>query len=89
MITLKHLEIYRYYGGDGDALIRMGSEEDKKEMPYEVWKTIDELIQDISLIKSGITSKSFITQVNLKLKSVCQNQEVIEKMSNFRDENRF
>ncbi len=89
MITLKHLEIYRHYGGDGDALIRLGSEQDKKEMPYEVWRTIDELIQDISLIKSGITSKSFIAQLNLKLKSVCQNQDVIEQMSNLRDENRF
>jgi hypothetical protein len=58
-------------------------------MPYEVWRIIDELIQDMAIIKSGITSKSFIAQVNLKLNSVCQNQEVIEQMSNFQNENSF
>lgn len=85
MITLRHIEIYLYYGGDGDALIRMGKPEDKEYMTYEIWRKIDELIQDISLIKTGITSKSYTEQVKIRLTKYCENKEVENKLFKLAD----
>ena len=78
MITLKHIEIYRKYGGDGDGLIRCATQEEKIIMDYKHWSLIDGLVQDISLIKKGIASISFVTSTYEKLKESCDNEETIQ-----------
>ena len=70
-ITLEHLKIYKHYGGDGDALIRLGSEREKRIMTYEAWRCIEEMLQEISISS---------TNLNQKLSSKTETQEVIDKL---------
>lgn len=80
MITLKHLKIYENYGGDGDMLIRTGSYEEKELMDYETWSLIEELIQNLELIKKGLASDSFKSQILKKLKTACDNEKTQQKL---------
>ncbi len=82
MVTSKHLRIYENYGGDGDMLIRTGSNEEKELMNYETWTLIDELIQNLELVEKGLASDNFKSQTLSKLKEVCDNEKTQEALRN-------
>lgn len=56
MVTLKHIEIYKTYQGDGDGFVRCATLEEKYIMNYSEWSFIDNIIQDLKLIKKGLAS---------------------------------
>ena len=74
-ITARHIEIYEHYGGNGDALVRLGTQEEQTIMTYETWRLIDSLIQDIELISNGLASESFRRKTEKKLESVCDSKK--------------
>lgn len=78
MITLRHIEIYKKYNGDGDGFVRCATQEEKSIMDYKYWSLIDNLVQDISFIKKGITSDTFIISLVERLKENCDNEETIK-----------
>lgn len=80
MITLKQLEIYKKYNGDGDALIRCATPNEKDLMDYKHWSLIDNLVQDLFLIKKGIASTSLIKSTDEKLKECCDSEKVIQTL---------
>ncbi len=80
MITSQHLKIYESYEGDGDMLIRIGSDEEKKLIDYKTWALIDQLIQDLELIEKGLVSEKFKSQTIDKLKEACDNETTLNDL---------
>lgn len=60
MITQKKLEIYSSFHGDIDGWCRMTLNIDSfSGMKREDWYLIDNLLQELSMIKKGIVSKEY------------------------------
>ena len=77
MITLEKLKIYRKYHGDGDMWNRLGTPQETSILKYTDWKLIDDLIQDIILIKNTQVSDNYKTKILSELNGN-YNQEIIE-----------
>ncbi len=77
---MKHIDLYKKYGGDGDGFTRCATPEEKLFMDYNSWSLIDNLTQDLSLVKKGITSGSFVESTNQKLMENCENRETIQAL---------
>ncbi|MBE6341545.1 MAG: hypothetical protein E7069_12585 [Bacteroidales bacterium] len=82
MITIEKLGIYKKYQGDGDAFCRVGKKEEKNTINYSDWKSIDEFLQDIFIVKKGFASKPFEIKLTEKLNNSCENQKVIDVLWN-------
>jgi hypothetical protein len=81
MLTIQHLEIYEAFGGDIDVWARSG---DKGVINDSDWYLIDELLQDLKMLKSGLTSKSLEIKMRDKILAATENQDVrtrLESMS--------
>lgn len=81
MITLRHIEIYKKYRGDGDAFIRCATLEEKRLLDYKHWELIDDIIQNLHFIKKGLASTSFIRATNEKLNENCDNENTIQALT--------
>lgn len=79
-ITTEHIRIYSNYGGDGDALVRLGTKEEKKLLSYNLWRTLEELLQNIELIEKDLVSDSFKDQILSNLKEACKDEETIKEL---------
>ena len=80
MLTLKHIEIYKSYNGDGDGFVRCASDEEKAYMNYKHWSLINDFLQDIHLVRNGLVSKSFSENLCRKLQENCDSQETINQL---------
>jgi len=83
MLTLKHIEIYKSFDGDGDGFVRCASDEDKAYMTYKHWALINDFIQDIRLLKKRLVSKEFSENLCRKLQENCDTQETINELKQF------
>jgi len=77
MLTLKHLETYEAYGGDADGWTRRGG---SPGMGYEHWQLIDELLQGLHLIRSGLASQRYAGRIRDRLLAVTQDEAVRDKL---------
>jgi len=77
MITLKKIEIYMSYNGDGDRFVRFGNSQEKLIINYEDWSLIESLIQDIRLSKRDLVSEQYLENINKKLEANCDNTDTI------------
>ena len=80
MITLRHIKIYKEYNGDGDGFVRCATQEEKSIMDYQHWSLIDNLIQDVNLVKKGLVSDTFMNSITERLKKNCDNEETIQAL---------
>lgn len=80
MITLKHIEIYESYSGDGDGFVRCATAEEKAVMDYKHWSLLEGLIQDIHLVKKGLASETYMKVINERLQENCDSQETIQTL---------
>jgi hypothetical protein len=80
MLTIKHIELYKLYNGDGDGFVRCASDEEKAYMTYKYWSVIDDFIHDIYIVKEGLASKDFSDNLCKKLQKNCDSQETINKL---------
>lgn len=80
MITLRHIKIYELYKGDGDGFVRCATPEEKAIMGYKHWTLINNLIQDINIVKRGLASDSFTRTLNERLKEECDSEETVEAL---------
>ncbi|TGM12543.1 hypothetical protein EHQ81_01295 [Leptospira selangorensis] len=77
MITSEKLKIYIHYNGDIDLWTRIAkSKEDKIESTD--WHLIDSLIQDITLVKNGLASEQFISNLKEHLLKSCDNEKTVK-----------
>ena len=80
MITKDKIQIYKNYGGDVDGWARVGSKKEKELMNDEDWFLIEDLLQDLSLLKSGNSSKEYNAKISEKLKEKCSDEETIKRL---------
>ena len=80
MITIKHLEIYKSYGGNGDYFVRLASKKEQALMDNECWSLINGFIQDFQMIRNGLTSKCFSENLCKKITEKCENEETITQL---------
>ena len=78
MITAKKITIYEEFNGDIDGWARSGTKEQHEVINDEEWFLIDELVQDLRLIKNNLTSSDFQRKVYNKLRENCNNPETIK-----------
>ncbi|MFZ4475389.1 MAG: hypothetical protein ACOYPR_09375 [Saprospiraceae bacterium] len=71
MITTEKIKIFNSYGGDIDALARVGRDYEKKLFDNNDWSLIDNLFQDIELINKRLAAQTYIDQTFVNLKDNC------------------
>ena len=85
MITKEKIEIYKKYKGDIDQWARLGKKKEQKIIDDEDWFLIDEIVQDIQLIKNGQASDEFEIRLNEKLKRVFDEERTLEYLRSLSD----
>ena len=86
MITQKKLEIYSSFHGDIDGWCRMTLNIDSfSGMKREDWYLIDNLLQELSMIKKGIVSKEYEKKIWEELRSKCDSEETIHQLEKLVD----
>lgn len=85
MITQEKIKIYSSFQGDVDGWARMGSKKEKVIMSDEDWSLINGLVQDIQLVKKGVTSKEFSDTLQRRLVENCDNPETINQLRKVAD----
>lgn len=83
MITSNMIHIYKTFGGDIDSWVRNGSKKQLAVMDDNDWFLIENLLQDISLLKKGLASESFANDLSRRLEENCDNEETIEQMKKY------
>jgi hypothetical protein len=82
MLKIEHLRIYYRYDGDIDAWARSGSRHEKEIMTDEYWSLIDNFQQDLELIRNGLASKKYESEVMDRLNKLANSEtqrHLIEK----------
>jgi len=67
MITLEKLGTYQEFNGDIDACARPSKSKVKSFMTDADWYLIDELLMGLTTIGTGLTSPSFVHEIETKL----------------------
>ncbi len=79
MITVLHVEVYKKYGGDDDGFYHCATPAEKAIfLGHKHWSLIETLLQDLSIIKNGLASVSFINSTDETLNENCYNEEAIQ-----------
>jgi hypothetical protein len=78
MITIEKLVEYESYRGYYDGFYIQKVKNKINLTSDEEWYLIENLIQDIRLVKRNLASSSFAETLEIKLKSVCENIETVE-----------
>lgn len=82
MITKEKIHIYHKFKGDIDSWARMGSKKEQSVMKDGDWYLIDGLLQDIQIVKNGLSSNEFSINLQNRLIENCENEEVIDQIKN-------
>ena len=59
MINKQKIEIFKKYGGDIDGFSRFGKKREKDIFSDEEWSVIDNVLQDLKMIKNGLCSTDY------------------------------
>lgn len=81
MITKKKLDIYEKYGGLIDGYIFENGNLPNDELDLNDWSTIDELIGNIILLKSGNASDNLQSQLEEFIHRNTDNKDVVERLN--------
>lgn len=80
MITQNKIKIYKRYTGDIDSWARSGSKKEKLVMEDNDWYIIDGFIQDLTLVKKGLTSLTFNDNLNNRLRENCDGEKTVQAL---------
>lgn len=86
MITQDKIKIYIRYRGDIDSWARGGSKKEKLIMLDNDWYIISEFIQDFNIVKKGLASLVFSSNLNKRFKENCDSEETIKILKAITDE---
>lgn len=67
MINKQKIEIFKKYGCDIDAFSRFGKKREKDVFPDGEWSLIDNVLQDLEMIKNGLCSTDYKNKVGKTL----------------------
>jgi len=77
MLTLKKIKIFKEYKGYYDGY-HIQSNGEFEEISDDEWFLLTNLMQDIYLIRNGLSAKSFEESVRKQLVANCDNSETID-----------
>lgn len=80
MLSLEHLHIYRKYGADIDAWVRLGSAREHAVMTDQDWFLIDALRQKLALLAAGLGSAALAAGVEQELLQCTGDATVIDEL---------
>ena len=86
MLTKNKLKIYSQYNGDCDDWARSATKKQKDIINDIDWSMIDGLLQDITIIKSGLASKEYLEKTDRKIKDNCDCEETIKLLKRFAEQ---
>jgi hypothetical protein len=89
MITQEKIKIFRRYEGDIDGWARSGSDRERMLMSENDWHSLNELLQDLILVKRGLTSSEFVNALNHKLTTSCDSDKTIDELKKLADKDKF
>jgi hypothetical protein len=89
MITEEGIKIFINYLGDIDNWARRGSKKDKLTIKDKDWYLIDNLIQDVILVKKGLTSMEFESNLKNRLKENCDGEDSINQLKRFAEREKY
>jgi hypothetical protein len=80
MITREKLRIYEKYDGDIDAWARASTLRDKSSITDQDWHSIDQILQSLLIVQSGLASADFESQVRARTMDVTEDEYVRERL---------
>ena len=80
MITLEKLNIYKKYKGDVDHYSRVNRNKHELIMESGDFSKIDSLLQDIEITGNGLTSESYLRNLDEKLTEICDSIATINEL---------
>lgn len=82
MISPEKIKIYLHYEGDNDMFIRVGSSKEREIMKDSDFAELQNLIQDIILVKNNLASKEYAENVIKKLAENSIDSETVDFLYN-------
>jgi len=80
MLTLKKIGLYRKYGGDIDAWTRFGTPNEHSLMTDTDWYRIGELVQMLTLVKSGKASPNYARTIRAEARQAVESEDVLHEL---------
>lgn len=80
MITLKNLHLYKKYVGDADVFARSASAREKAVSTGRKWSGIDQLLQDLVIVRRDLASDGFVCALKQRINLLCDSRETIEEL---------
>jgi hypothetical protein len=75
MITREKLRIYEKFGGDIDGWART-SKLSEQSITDQDWRLIDEILQSLVIVQSGLASPDFEAQARARTADIAQDEDV-------------
>jgi len=79
MVDHALLDTYQAVAGDPERMTTA----DLKRIQAD-WTTVDELLLDLHMIKHGYTTEGYEKHVERRLKAVCADESVVERLRNLK-----
>lgn len=80
MITEELINMFKKYDGNIDNWARNSSKKEKLIITDDDWYLLDSLLQDLLLVKKGLTSTDFNSRLNINIVKSCKNKNTISKL---------
>jgi hypothetical protein len=80
MIAAEKVNVYREYHGWYDGYYIKTKSEPERLVSDKEWGLIDNLLQDLTLVRRGVAAESFKEDLNRRLKESCDNEETIKQL---------
>lgn len=80
MITKEKIAVYTYFNGDIDGWARAGTRNQKAIMNDKDWLLIEELLQDIRLLKRGLASETYMHSIKKRMSECCDSSNTISEL---------
>ena len=79
IITREKLRIYEKFGGDIDGFAR-GLKSEQASITDQDWRLIDELLQGLLIVQSGLASADFEAQIYARTIAATEDDQVRDRM---------
>lgn len=79
MITREKLRIYEKFGGDIDGWART-SQLSERSITDQDWHSIDEVLQSLLIVQSGLASADFEAQARARTVDIAQDEYVCVRL---------
>ena len=79
-LTVEQIEVYSKYHGDEDGFARVATPLEKSLMSDVNWPHVANALQSLSLVRSGVTSRSFGDEIMEMVRDICADQASVNAL---------